>query len=224
MPKVPPLEGGDRLKLAEYFRRYEATGETRHFELIEGIVYCSGRVSSDHASAHSDLAGITGYYRALTPHVKGAIGPTIKLDDRNCPEPDLVLWIRTERGGQVSIQDGYLVGAPELIGEIAMTSVSRELHDKRIAFERAGVREYIVWRVWDKVIDWFVLQDGRYRRLEPDGQGVLKSMVFPGLWIHPRALLDGDLPRVFEVLKQGIATSEHDEFARVLDTRRSRLQ
>ncbi len=43
--------------------------------------------------------------------------------------------------------DGYLAGPPELIVEVAASSASIDLRDKRRAYCRNGVREYLVWLV-----------------------------------------------------------------------------
>ena len=51
--------------------------------------------------------------------------------------------------------------------EVAASSVSYDLHEKREAYRRNGVREYIVWRVQDRAIDWFVLRGGAYEPLAP---------------------------------------------------------
>ena len=60
------------------------------------------------------------------------------------------------------------------------------------AYERNGVREYIVWRTRDRAIDYFVLRDGSYVRIEPDADGIVESEVFPGLRLSVKCLLDGD--------------------------------
>ena len=44
-------------------------------------------------------------------------------------------------------EEGYLAGPPELIVEVAASSASIDLRDKRRAYCRNGVREYVVWRV-----------------------------------------------------------------------------
>ena len=93
-------------------------------------------------------------------------------------------------------KDGdYIGGAPELVAEVAASTASFDLHDKLHAYQRNAVREYIVWRVWDKAIDWFVLRDERFEKLPPDADGFLKSETFPGLWLDPAAMLAGDLAR-----------------------------
>jgi Uma2 family endonuclease len=129
------------------------------------------------------------------------------------PQPDAFLIVTPERGGQVRIsEDDYIEGAPELVAEVASSSVSYDLGDKLNAFRRNGVREYIVWRVDDQAVDWFVLRDGRFSPLLPGPDGILRSTEFPGLWLDPAALVRGDSARVLAVVQQGLASPEHAEF------------
>jgi Uma2 family endonuclease len=135
------------------------------------------------------------------------------LDLDNEPQPDAMLYIAPELGGQVRITpDDYIEAAPELVAEVASSSASYDLNTKLDAYRRNGVQEYIVWRVLDQQIDWFVLRGGRYERLEPDDRGVMHSLVFPGLWLDTAALLRGDLAGTLQVLDEGLSTAEHAAF------------
>ncbi len=127
------------------------------------------------------------------PEVRAHGPATVFLDDANEPEPDAILY-RVERG--IRGVDGYLCGAPDLVVEIANSSVSRDRHQKLGAYERNGVGEYIVWRVADGAIDWFVLRHGRFARNEAGMGGFLVSAQFPGLRLDIEAALDGDIERV----------------------------
>ena len=124
-------------------------------------------------------------------------------------------------GGQSRMSaDGYVESAPEWIGEIAASSVSYDLHDKLNAYRRNGVREYFVWRVLDREVDWFVLREGRYERLALSASSWYQSEVFPGLWLDAAALLRGDLATVLNVAQQGIASPEHAAFVQRLQNAR----
>jgi hypothetical protein len=57
-----------------------------------------------------------------------------------------------------------------------------------------------------------VLRNGQFEELAPGGDGILRSEVFPGLWLDPAALLQRDSTRIREVLQQGLATPEHAAF------------
>jgi Uma2 family endonuclease len=196
--RIPPLRNGDRLTRDEFERRYEAMPHIHKAELIEGVVHLPSPVSAEeHGEPHFDLNGWLGFYRAHTPQVRGGINSTLRLDWDNEPQPDGYLRLLPECSGQARLVDGYVVGAPELIVEIAASSVSYDLHDKLNAYRRNGVREYVVWRVWDAAIDWFILRGGRFEPM-PLVDGIYRSEVFPGLWLEPAAVLGGDLLRALQ--------------------------
>src|SRR5438445_766771 len=88
--------------------------------------------------------------------------------------------------------DGFLL---PLVAEIAASTASYDLHTKLKVYRRNGVREYLVWRTLDGAVDWFVLRQGQFVALVPDA-GLLKSEVFPGLWLDADALVRGDMARV----------------------------
>ena len=98
------------------------------------------------------------------------------------------------------------------MAEISASSVSYDLGTKLNAYRRSGVREYIVWRVLNHAIDWFVLRDGDFVPLQPDVRGIVKSEAFPGLWLDPAAMIAGDLRHVMQVLNEGLGTPEHAAF------------
>ena len=215
--EVPPLVAGDRLSRDEFERRYTAMPHVKKAELIEGVVYMPSPVSLEgHAVPHVQFITWLGIYWASTPGVQAGDNGTLRLDLDNEPQPDAFLRILPEFGGQSKTVDDYVEGAPELVAEVAASSASYDLHDKLNAYRRNRVLEYIVWRVWDRAIDWFVLEAGRYQAAKPNDAGLYQSKTFPGLWLDPAALLRGDLARVIQVVQQGLATPEHAEFVKKL--------
>jgi Uma2 family endonuclease len=208
----PPLENGDRLTRPEFERRYEAMPHVKKAELIDGVVYVPSPVRYEqHGQPEFGLGGWLALYCAATPGTMGASNTTVRLDLETEVQPDVLL--RLERGGRSRIDSaGYVEGAPELVVEIAASSASYDLHDKLRAYRRNGVQEYVVWRVLDEELDWFVLDEGTYRRLEPDQAGIVRSAAFPGLWLTVPALLARDLAAVLATLQQGLASPEHAAF------------
>jgi len=191
---VPDLESGARMDRHEFERRYEATLPSVKAELIEGVVYVASPVSIDHGDEHFDLISWMAVYRHKTPGIRGSDNATLRLDLDNEPQPDIHL--RYVESGRTKRSGKYLEGAPELVAEIAVSSGSIDLHEKLNAYRRNGVQEYIVWRVYDRALDWFTLEDGDYQRLDPDAHGVVHSKVFPGLRLAVGALLGGDMATV----------------------------
>ncbi len=204
---IPPLENGDRLTMAEFEHRYERMPELKKAELVEGIVYMASPLRiRQHGEPHSWIIGWLMVYKASTPGVQLGDNCTIRLDADNEPQPDALL--RIETGGQSTIsEDGYVEGAPELIAEIAASTVSIDVHEKLKVYRRNQVQEYIIWRVEEQELDWFRLVEGKYVQLEVNDEGIICSQAFPGLWLDKEALLAGDLAKVLSVLQQGMGTS-----------------
>jgi hypothetical protein len=217
---VPPLEAGDRLTREEFERRYEAMPWVNKAELIEGEVYMPSPVRlKHHAGPHTQFITWLGTYKAYTPGLYAANQCSIRLDMKNEPQPDGALMIEPDFGGQVTYEDDYVVGGPELVGEISASTVSIDLTKKFKVYQRNKVREYIVWRVLDNTIDWFARRKSKLEALHPDATGCLRSEVFPGLWLDAAALVREDMVRVLEVLHQGLAAAEHAAFVARLQKR-----
>ncbi|MEH1935261.1 MAG: Uma2 family endonuclease [Nostoc sp.] len=215
---VPPLENGDRLTRFEFERRYSAMPKLKKAELIEGTVYMASPLRFEpHAEPHGDLMGWLWTYKIATPGVRLGDNPTVRLDLDNEPQPDAVLLIDAQVGGRSHLsEDGYVEGAPELVAEIAASSATVDLGDKKRAYRRNGIQEYLVWQVFEQRIDWFHLEPGEYINLHPDAAGVIQSQVFPGLWLDQSALLSGDMQQVLSVLQAGVNSIEHQAFVQQL--------
>jgi Uma2 family endonuclease len=217
--EIPPLQNGDHLTRAEFERRYQAMPELKKAELIEGVVYVPSPVRfRKHSGPHFDLITWLGSYCAATPGLEGGDNSTLRMDLDNEPQPDVFLRIKPSYGGQSKTDDDdYVAGAPELVCEIAASSASYDLHDKLKAYRRNKVREYIVWRVLDLEIDWFILRHERYEKMDLSPDGIIRSELFHGLWLDPAAMIRRDMPAVLKVLQQGIASPEHATFVAELE-------
>lgn len=212
---IPRLENGDRLTREEFHRRYEAMPENVRAELIKGIVYMASPVRADnHGKPHADMMSFLSYYRVVTIGISLLDNVTYVARDDYEPQPDIVLRIEEKQGGKSWISEtGYLEGSPELVVEISSSSVSYDLHDKLELYEAKGVQEYIVWRVLDEQIDWFCLENRKYKKITADKNGNVGSKVFPGLTLNVNALLADDMKSVLATLQEGLASSEYKEFA-----------
>src|SRR5688572_15690986 len=172
------LDPGDHLTREEFHRRYSARPDIKKAELIDGVVYVPSPVRvRQHGRPHAYVLAWLGAYVALVPETLLADNATIFLDGQVEVQPDAFLW-QPEPGPAHETEDGYFAGAPQLVVEVAASSVSYDLHVKKEAYRRNGVREYVVWRVLDEAIDWFRLRDGEYVLVQPDGDGIVESQQF----------------------------------------------
>jgi hypothetical protein len=210
----PPLEPGDQLTRDEFERRYDLMPRLKKAELIEGVVHIPTPVRwNQHAGPHACLIGWLVVYQASTPGVQAGDNGSIPLDLDNEPQPDAAMIIEPRCGGQVRLSpEDYVIGGPELVGEVAASSVNIDLNAKLRVYRRNEVREYIVWRVLDRAIDWFVLRHSQYEPLPLSPAGLYQSVVFPGLWLDPAQVTQFNLAAVLQVLQQGIARPEHERF------------
>ena len=137
------------------------------------------------------------------------------------PQPDVYLRILPARGGQSGDQGLYPQGAPEFVAEICWSSTAYDLHQKLELYQSAGVREYLAVLVREREVRWHRLRDEVFHVVPPDADGVLRSPVFPGLWLDPSALLAGDSARMLTILTQGLNSPQHAEFVSRLAQGRS---
>jgi Uma2 family endonuclease len=216
--KLPPLENGDHLDQKTFHARYEAMPESTRAELIAGVVIMPSPLKKPHGREHGRLTSWVFQYVDATPGTDVFVGATTNLGPDSEPQPDVNLLIAPTKGGQTREEDEYIVGLPELIGEVASSTESYDLHSKKRDYERAGAREYLVIALRQSLVFWFVLRQGKFEGLPPGPDGILRSEVFPGLWLDPAAFLRQDWVRVRDVLQLGLATPDHAAFvARLAD-------
>jgi len=209
---LPPLVAGQRLDQPTFHERYAAMPPGTRAELVGGVVYMPSPLSFSHSEPDDALGYWLSHYKRFTPGVRGGPNATVKLGDYGEPQPDRLLLIPEGHGGLTRLVDGYIVGAPELVAEVALTTRSFDLGPKKADYERAGILEYLFIGIDRREICWFRRRDGRFADLLPGADGVFRSEVFPGLWLDPAALFAEDLDGLIATLDRGLATPEHAAF------------
>ena len=193
------LPDGARMRRAEYHRLYERTPPGFRAELVGGVVRVRKQepvtISEPHATFQKWASAWLWEYEKRTPGVESLCPVTLELDDGAEPEPDALLRRRPP------------AGPPELIAEVAVSSLGDDLGAKFDDYEAAGVAEYVVFDVRGRRVRWFARGDaGSYTELAPDpADGLLKSGVFPGLWLDPAAFYDEDAAGVERAVAAGVA-------------------
>jgi Uma2 family endonuclease len=219
---VDPPQGlvdGQRLDQPTFHALYEAMPPGTWAELINGVVSMSSPVGPLHGGVHALASGWVFLYEVRTPGVRALLTPSTVMELDSETQPDVMLRVLQECGGQTRVDDRFVWGAPELVVEVAHTSRVKDLGPKLEFYERAGVQEYVVIAIKPDEIRWFVHRDGSFVELQVGADDLYRSEVFPGLWLDPKALLADDVPRIAAVVEQGCATPEHAEFVARLAAR-----
>jgi Uma2 family endonuclease len=205
----------------EFHALYEQAPEDFKAELIGGVVYVASPLRQDHASIHVDLSTLLGLYRAGTPGVEAADNATVLLGVESEPQPDLLLRLLPEFGGQSRVTaKNYIEGPPEFIVEIAHSTRAIDLHGKFNDYQRHGVLEYVVVCLDNRTCRWFDLTANQ--EIPTASDGVIRVRTFPGLWIDGPALFAGDHAKLLTTAQAGLATPEHAAFVRDLASRGTR--
>ena len=84
-------------------------------------------------------------YASRRPETEALTNITVILDAENTFQTDALLRLLPEHGRLTHVNDdGYLASPPELIVEVACSSASIDLRDKRQDCDRNGVRKCLV--------------------------------------------------------------------------------
>jgi hypothetical protein len=209
---MPILVEGQRLDQPTFHELYERMPDGTRAELINGVVHMPSPVGHEHGRAFVPSLVWLSYYQENTPGVEALGDASTAFDFKREPQPDAQLRILPECGGRTQTARRFIRGVPELIVEVSHTSRYNDLGPKFDDYERVGVLEYIVRALEPDEVLWFVLRQGRLVELAAGSDGLLRSTVFPGLWLEPQALIENDTRRLRAVLDQGVASPEHAEF------------
>jgi hypothetical protein len=138
------LVEGMRLDQPTFHALYEAMPPGVRAELIDGVVHIPSPVRRTHGRQQRASIVWLNHYEENTPGVESLDDATAVLGKRSEPQPDATLRILTEHGGQTRDENDYIIGAPELVLEVARSTRYIDLGPKLKDYERAGVLEYIV--------------------------------------------------------------------------------
>jgi Uma2 family endonuclease len=205
------LVTGERMTVDEFLRRWEELPDLKNAELIDGFVHVPSPVSREHGSFDSLIHWWLVHFAHATPGCQGGSNSTWLMLD-NAPQPDAYLRILPSHGGQSGDEKRFCTGAPELAVEVCLTSTEVDFGPKRKLYQRAGVREYITIETFGNRIVWRMLENGVYVSQEVPPDGILRSQVFPGLWLDVAAFWADDGAKMLAALNAGLASEDHQKF------------
>lgn len=203
---------GQRLDQPTFHALYEAMPPGTRAELVGGVVYMPSPVGRAHGKAQVPVIVWLSYYAENTPGAEVLDNATTILGWKSELQPDGLLRVLPERGGRTSNERGFVRGAPELIIEVSKATRYVDLGPKLADYEQAGVLEYVVRALDPDEVFLFRQEQGTLIERPLDEDGLYRLTSFPGLWLDPQALIEGDTRRLRAVVDLGLATPEHAEF------------
>ncbi len=221
--EIPSLHDGQELDQPAFHEIYSRYPEDFRAELIDGVVYLMNMpLHSDHADPDGILIGFLFTYSIETAGTSIKPNVTTLLGPRSEVQPDCCLLIDPASGGRTAKDaKGAVINAPELIVEVASSTLRVDLNAKKKVYEEAGALEYVVFDVPHRKFHWFVLREGRFEPLPIDADGLYRSRAFPGLWLDEAAFVRGDGRSLVAALRRGLESPEHAEFVHRLEQNRA---
>ena len=192
---------GRRLSYDDFLREAPADGRSR--EWVDGRVI----ELSPASDRHQDLQG---FLIALLRHwVEAKRCGVVRSQPFQMKtgahlagrEPD-VLFLASEHLDR--LRENHLAGPADLAVEIVSPDTRRhDTVEKLREYEEGGVREYWLIDHKPRRFEMRVLEnDGRYRLMEPDADGVMRSRILEGLWLRSDWLWQKPLPPLLSILKE----------------------
>lgn len=213
----PPLglENGERTDRRTFHAWYRTTPEDFKAELVGGEIVVASPLKVEHAEYHAAVLVWLFAYHQATPGTRVRDNATVILGEDCELQPDCALVLDPDRGGKSTVDaEGFAIGPPELVVELAASSGAIDLHRKKDDYERHGIGEYAVVVLRERRVCWFVLREGLFVEMSPATDGVFRSTKFPGLWLNAPALLRLDPAEIVATLQGGLSSAEHAAFVR----------
>ncbi len=216
------LENGARMDQPTFHSLYKQTPEGFRAQLIGGTVYVmASPTSRRHGRPHARVVHWLCLYSDQTPGTDVLDNTTHILGPESEPEPDACLLLHPEVGGQTRVdEDDAVVGASEFVVEVANSSLAIDLGRKKLDYQLAGVKEYLVVMVQEESLAWFRREADAFVEITPGKDGVFRSVFFPGLWLDPKSMFDPTTHRLTKLSGRSLASPEHAAFVAALAARR----
>jgi len=163
-------------------------------QILNGVTVMAPNPFGFHQNIISNLVLLIGNHAKLHKSGKILTSPldVIFEEGYNVLQPDLI-YIKKENMF-IFDSNGHIHGVPDLLIEIiSASSVSRDTVEKFKIYEKYGVGEYWIVFPEQKVIEVFVLKDGKYSLLcsTENSEGIVTSIVLQNLKFNVADVFEG---------------------------------
>ena len=186
-------------------------------EWVNGEVVMYSPASKRHQEIGLFLAQVIGLHVEYSGAGKILVPPFQMKLAQSGREPDLLFVARTNLG---RLKETYLDGPADLTVEIVSPeSVGRDRGVKFYEYEQAGIPEYWLIDPQTKRAEFYQLTAAdQYRLVQPDAEGIYRSVVLSDFWLRVEWLWQEPLPSPIRTLAEivGMAPSLAEAFERAL--------
>ena len=132
------------------------------YEIIGGEKFISPAANLDHSGIIMRLGMIIGTH--LSNNKSGYVYPDdvdVHFSDGSLYKPDLCVVLKSNE--KILAGRKAIFGAPDMVVEVLSYSTrKKDLGVKKDTYEAQGVREYWIIDPWAKIVDVYLLRDGKY--------------------------------------------------------------
>jgi len=185
-------------------------------EWVDGEVIVFSPASTRHQDLADFLVSVLRIY-AEARNLGVVCSAPFQMKLERGREPD-VLFVAREHLSR--LKENYLDGPADLVIEITSPdSIERDRGRKFVEYEASGVREYWLIDPLRERAEFYQLdEEGFYRPVSPDVEGVYRSQVVSGFWLKVEWLWQEPLPSPVRVVAEiaGVDPALTEAFERAL--------
>ena len=150
----------DKMERKYTYEDYQAWPNEERWEIIDGEAYnMSPAPTVRHQRIVRKLISILDRFFAKGPYEPFGAPIDVVLDTYNIVQPDIVVVCDKEKITEANIQ-----GTPDLVIEIVSPRTRlKDRREKKMLYERFGVREYLIFYPEDEMAESHRLVDGQYQ-------------------------------------------------------------
>jgi hypothetical protein len=163
----------------------------------------------------TDIAMCVNYYRLFSPGLYCCVHAPLQLDAESRFRPGIIVMVNHGELKQCDPGPDYdcFHGPPNFVLDVFSEKDPRDYENRRAAFERAKVIEYVAVRLTDPVSwIWNRLVDGKFTEVVTADSEIILSTALPGLWIPTLALKQRDWWSIMGAIARGVSRVGHHEF------------
>ena len=135
------------------------------------------------------------------------------LDPETRIVPGIVAQVNHGRLKQCDATEEGFKGPPNFVFDVFGSDELEQYESRKTSFERFGVTEYVVLIADEhQTCNWNRLDGKKFVAVDPDENGIIKSMALPGLWFSTNHAEKKDCWTLVDLVERGITRLGHHEF------------